>query len=274
MATPFIFPSITSLPAGYDCAISIPTARILSKTRQDGVIECRMRVFCEGEVRYEHEFHIERRNGRFDLDRVDFNWPNQSEQWGKSAGFLEIGFRSADDLPLFRNFRVIPFYAIYSMPGKKSFFSDSAFRYGSPPIINQIARFGRYVDTYPVVHLNRERDLGETLALINPYEKAILSTIETQDGRKIKRRRVEPNSVLNVRLSELLEPDEAEWRGQIQLHATNRLVTFHIKHSFRDPTIISDHEHLDPFRSDETHYPITQLARLRFGEFLKARGWI
>ena len=81
------------------------------------------------------------------------------------------------------------------------------------------------------------------------------------------------NSVLNIRLEELLRPNEESWIGHLQLTATNRLVTFHIKHSMADATIISDHEHLDPFRGDRTHYPLTQLIRLRYGEFLKRHGW-
>ncbi len=35
---------------------------------------------------------------------------------------------------------------------------------------------------------------------------------------------------------------EEMWAGQIQITATNRVITFNVKHSFKDPTNISDHE--------------------------------
>jgi hypothetical protein len=272
--TPFIFPSITSLPPGYDCTISIPTARLLNKVARDGIVRCLLRVFHDGITVHTEEHIIEIRHGQTQAGLPTFRWPDHSGQWNGGAGFLEIGFRADDGKPMFRDTRVVGFYAIYSKANKKSFFSDNAFRYGSPPIINQIAAFGRYIDAYPVIHVDRKRDLGETLTLINPYEKPVLATVITHDGREIRRRRVNPNSALNIRLIELLRDDENDWMGQIQLTATNRLVTFHIKHSLADPEIISDHEHLDPFRSDKTHYPLTQMIRLRLGDFLHDRGWL
>lgn len=272
MSSPFIFPSISSLPPGYNCNISLPVSRLEAKIIRDGTVRCLLRVFQNGEVVHSEEHRIIM-CGRKAMDQLpSFRWQDHGKEWNGEAGFLEISFRADDGLPIFRDTRVIGFYAIYTKPGKKSFFSDNAFRYGSPPIINQIAAFGKYVDTYPVIHLDRKRDLGETLTLINPYEKPVRANVFTHDGRELRGRKVNPNSVLNIRLADLLKDGEDEWIGHIQLTATNRLVTFHIKHSMADPGVISDHEHLDPFRSDETHYPLTQIMRLRWGSFLKNRG--
>ncbi|MBM3584960.1 MAG: hypothetical protein FJX36_11220 [Alphaproteobacteria bacterium] len=259
------------MPPGYDCAVSIPPARLAQKAIRDGRAVCQQRVFHAGRLVHEAQHHIEIRGGTA-VGLPVFRWPDHDAEWNGNAGFLELSFHAEDGRAMFRDTRVVGFYAIYSKPGKKSFFSDNAFRYGAPPTINQIAAFGRYVDAYPVMHLDRARDLGETLTLINPYAKAVLASVATQDGRQISRRRVAPMSVLNLSLAELLKPGEERWLGHLQLTATNRLVTFHIKHSMADPRVISDHEHLDAFRGDKTHYPLTQLIRLRVGEFLRNRG--
>ena len=268
MSSAFIYPSITSLPAGYDCTISIPLAQLIRRMTRSGTVRCVIRVFHNGVLMHTEEHRIEVRDRKAVGKLPQFYWVDHTNEWSGEPGFLEISMRADDGEPIFRDASVIGFYAIYSKAGKKSFFSDNAYRYGAPPIINQIAAFGRYVDTYPVVHLDRRRDLGETLALINPYAKPVRAKIITQDGREL-RGRVESNCVLNIRLTELLREDEDEWLGQIQLTATNRLVTFHLKHSMTDPQIISDHEHLDPFRSDETHYPLAQILRLKAGNVLK-----
>jgi len=273
MATSFIFPSISSLPPGYDCTISIPTARLVDKVIRDGKIRCAMRIFHDGKVEQSQEYFLTIENRKSTTELQKLFWPDHGTEWNGVAGFLEISFRADDGAPMFRDTRVISFYAIYSKPGKKSFFSDNAFRYGAPPTINQIAAFGQYVDAYPVVHLDRKRDLGETVTLINPYEKPVRAKIVTHDGREL-RAKVGPNSVTNVRLAEILKDGEDEWSGHLQLTATNRLVTFHIKHSLSDPTVISDHEHLDPFRGDQTHFPLSQMLRLRWGLLMKKHGFI
>ena len=115
-------------------------------------------------------------------------------------------------------------------------------------------------------HIDRDRDYGESLALINPYKKAVLAKVHTADGRTIPRLRVPPMSVRRVDLGQLLEAGERRWRGRLQLTANNRLITFDVKHSFADPTLITDHEHLDPFRADPTHLPLTRLLRMRAGD--------
>ena len=80
--------------------------------------------------------------------------------------------------------------------------------------------------------------------------------------------RVSAMSVRNVDLASLLLRDEDSWRGHIQLFANNRIITFNIKHSMMDPLIISDHEHLDPYRSDPTHMAAFRLLRMAAGRIL------
>lgn len=281
MAYSYIYPSIISLPAGYDCTLALPMGRIADRLPgRTGQVDYRMTVFREGAQTGLREGTLDFEDGRVrDAAAHNTTWPAPGED-GDSAGadggavpssFLELAFRAPDDELLFTDKRTIGFYSIHTKPGEKSFFSDNAYKFGAPPIISQIAAFRRYVEGYPVVHIDRARDLGETLTLINPYHKPVLARVVSSDGRRLPRLRVPAMSARNIRLVDLLRPDETAWRGQIQLTANNRLVPYHVKHSLEDPRIISDHEHLDPFRDDPTHMPFTLRLRQVVGAYLETR---
>ena len=115
------------------------------------------------------------------------------------------------------------------------------------------------------------RDYGDSLVLINPYNKPILCAVMTMDGRKLPRCRVPALSARYMHLENILENDETEWAGEIQLTANNRLITYDIKHALSDIRTISDHEHLDPFRGDPTHLPFFQWCRVTVREMLRRR---
>lgn len=271
MPASFLFPTISSLPAGYDCTVVLP-AGALSGHLVDGTgdVEAVFRVLFEGQVEAEEKRPLSFSGGRpTGGDHGAFVWRDAAERWRGGTGYLEVQFNALNGAPIFTSRRVLSFYAIYSKPGKKSFFSDNAYKFGAPAVINQIARFGRYVDGYPVVHLDRDRDLGETVTLINPYRRPVVVSISTHDSRRLERIRVPPMSARSVRLIDLLRADEREWFGHIQITASNRIITYNIKHSLADPTVISDHEHLDPYRAEPTHVPATQLARIQLGEWLR-----
>ncbi len=271
----FIYPSVIHLPPGYDCTIALPLHRVGERLiHGNGIVAYTIQVFSEGALRAEFAEKVTFEDGRVAGPPPDpFTWRDSGDEWGDHSGYLELGLQSVDGSPLFRRKAAIGFYSIYTKPGGKAFLSDNAYKYGSPPVINQIAAFGRFVDGYPVVHLDRDRDLGQTLVLINPYKKTVNARVATHDDRSLVQLKVLPLSVRAVRLVELLHEGERSWTGQIQLTANNRLVTYVMMHSLCDPRIISDHEHLDPFRSDPTHLPAFQLLRQRIGKFLRRRGF-
>jgi len=270
----FIYPSIIHLPPGYDCTIALPFQRIADRMiGGDGVLIARFQVFYEGNVHAKFEDKLTFRGGHLEGSPPEpFVWRDADKAWGGNSGYLELSLDTLDERPLLRSKAAVGFYSIYSKPGKKSFFADNAYKYGSPPVIGQIAAFGRFVDGYPVVHLDRVRDFGHSIVLINPYKKSVSARIFAHDGRSLPPVKVPSISVRVVRLVELLRPDESSWVGHIQLTAKSRLVTFAVMHSLRDSRMISDHEHLDPFRSDPTHLPVFQLLRQRVGKYLMYRG--
>lgn len=273
MAWSYLLPTISSLPLGYDCTIPIPMDLLSRRVSSlPSTVIAYHRVYHEGKVIDEGEQEIVLQpEGASSLPPKPLIWRDPGKGWSEHSGFIEAGFRAADGSDIFPSKAVLGFYAIYSSPGKKSFFSDNAYKYGSPPIISQIAAFGKFVDGYPVVHLDRDRDLGETVILINPYQRPVVARVMTHDGRTFGKTRIPPLSARSMKLAELLQPNERSWFGQLQLTASNRLVTYSVKHSLRDPTVISDHEHLDAFRADPTHLPMFQAFRQRVGKYLKVR---
>lgn len=266
----YLIPNVLSLPVGYDCTFAVPPDEIARRLRTGtGAVVRSMEVFFDGErLRYEETPLTFRDGALVEGDDAPIHWPGTSDPGRIHPGYMEIGYHSVDRSPIFAVNRPITPYAIYSAPGKKCFFSDNSQKFSNPVIIDQIAKFGRYVDGYPVVQIDQDRDYGESLILINPYKKPVLASVHTPDGRTTGRTRVSAMTARRLDLAALLEEGERRWVGRIQLTANNRLIPFNIKHSFADPTVISDHEHFDPFRGDPTHMPFALMVRVRLGAWL------
>jgi hypothetical protein len=269
----YLIPTVIPLPVGYDATVFAAAAEISARLEGGtGLVLRTATAYYEGKIEEELIADVEFRDGQLVNGTLEpMRWPGAGGPPRTHPGYVETSYRMADGVPRFTvNTPPTP-YSVFNAPRRKSFFSDNARKYSHPAIIGQIAKYGRYVDGYPVPHIDRDRDYGESLVLINPYRKAVLAKIQTADGRTIPRLRVPPMSVRRVDLAQLLEEYEQRWRGRLQLTANNRLITFDVKHSFADPTIITDHEHLDPFRADPTHAPLTRLMRMRVGGAL-SRG--
>jgi len=264
----YLIPIITWLPAGYDCTIVMPNTLIASSVTPAPVeVERFWTAVCDGR----------QVAGGSDIIKCEgkevVSGPDEDVIWraadhpplGADGGYLEFGVRTAGGELSFCHHHLPSLYNVYSAPDRKSFFSCHTWKFGSPQVISQIARFGRYVDCYPVVRLDRRRNIGESLVLVNPYQKAILAELSTNDGRKPPRIRIEAKSVRRYPLDQLLRSDEQDWLGQLQITANNRVVTYMVKHALDDPSMITTVEHLDPFRADPTHVPATQWLRLEYG---------
>lgn len=270
----YLIPSISSLPSGYDCTVA-PPIELLGDNLIGGTGRVRhsITVYAEGEKLEQHEAVHAFEGGRLiGQPGAPYCWKNQLPDG--VSGYLENSLRTENDETLFASNAVLAFYAIYNSPGKKSFFSDNAYLYASPPVIEQIAEYGQYVDGYPVVRVDRNRDYGESVIFINPYHKPLKAKILTADGRSISPIRVPRLSARRISLDALLNDDERRWVGQIQITATNRVITYDVKHSLSNPRLISDHEHLDPYRGEPTHFPATRWLRLMAGKWLMRRGYL
>jgi hypothetical protein len=259
----YIYPSIISLPLWYRCAVPLQVHQMAERiTTGQASLDFGFEVYREGKLVRSDKRTLLFRGGRLQSgDASPIVWENQQLLGETAQAYGELTCKSSDDKSVFSSMLPFSMYSIYYAPGRKSVFSDNNFKYGAPPIIDQMAEFGQYVETYPVINLDLEKDLGESLALINPYTKTINVRIITSDKRDLRRIQVGPRSCRHVSLLNLLREDERTWQGQIQLTANNRLIVFHIKQSARSPGIISDHEHLDPYRAEPTHWPVSLLFR-------------
>ena len=274
MLTNYIVPRVYLLPTGYDLHLRPPFGAYGSVLRGgSGRLVCTARVMREGVPEHESSQTAEFSNGRLVGDEPDaIVWKDAGADWWEKPGFMEYEVQTEDGGADITDYIGPVSYGTYYAHGRKSVFADGPMKYASPPVIGQIAEFGQFVDGQAIVRLDRDRDYAESIALINPYQRPILVSVMGHDGRKLPRLRVPALSCRYVRLIEMLEPDEQEWVGHVQLTATNRILTFDVKHSLKDPSLLSHFEHLDPFRAEQTHVPLFQLMRYKFGWFLERRG--
>jgi hypothetical protein len=274
MATNYIVPRIYLLPAGYDLHLE-PPYHSFGKALKSGtaVLTCVTRILHEGEIIQETSQTAEYKNGVLVSEiPKPVIWNDNSAKWGDEPGYLEFDIQTADGALSVIDYIGPVSYGTYHARGRKSVFADGPMKYASPPTIGQIAEYGRFVEGQAVVRIDRARDYGESIALINPYRRPILVRVAGSDGRALPRFKVPPFSARYARLANLLTENETSWVGHVQLTATNRIVTFDAKHSLKDPTLFSHFEHLDPFRADPTHMPAFKWLRIKIGWILARRG--
>jgi hypothetical protein len=274
MRSNFLIPIIVWLPRGYELTIVSSRERVeKSMPGWSGQIERYAQVVCAGKVLEESALTADVVDGKIVSD-----WPDsysyaagKNPDWPADGGFLEFGIRSVDDSPAFSTKQLPGAYNLYTGDGVKSFIMCQTWKFGSPQVITQIAALGRYVDAYSVIHIDFDKDLGDSLVLINPYLKPIVAEIVALGHQKLPRIRIAPLTVKRIDLATLVPEGARAWQGAIQLSANNRLVTQIVKHSAKNPDTLTTVEHLDPFRGDPTHMPAFQTLRNVVGDWLKAK---
>ena len=268
--TNYFVPRIVMLPAKYDLHLALPYGSYgLALKNGTGRLVVTNRVYHQGNLIAENHETVEYRNGNLVGSLPDpIIWHDRSDDWGTEPGYSEFSVRTEDEEPRILDYIGPVSYVNLHRANHKSLFADMPMKYASPPTIAQIAEFGRFIEGQAVVRIDRERDFGESIALVNPYRKPVVVSIHSHDGRSLRRIRVAPFSATFARLEGLLRDEEMQWVGHVQVTANNRLVVLDIKHSLSDPTRMSHFEHLDPYRSDPTHFPAFRWFRREIGWFL------
>ena len=270
----YLVPSILSFPGGTGCCLPVPWSQVGAQLQdRRGTVKLTILAIHEGAVIEARERVVSFEDGApAGGDPGQENLDAFSADPGVEPGFIECSVQAVDGETGFVSNNPLNFYSIYAAPGQKSYFSDNAWKYAAPPVIQQIAEYGRFADAYPAVLIDRDRDLGMSVILINPYMKDIICRLYTHDGRKPLRVRIPSMSARRAELLDFLEPSERQWRGQIQLTANNRVVTYIVWHSLREPAAVSDQEHLDAYRGERTHIPATLHLRRKVGAFVGRKG--
>lgn len=268
----YLFPQVALVPRGYNCTAIVPWRLIARRLqRQDVEVVATWCVVADGVEVARMERSFGPANSRERAPQIVFEWnagdlPNPDE-----AVFGEIEIATAGRIAAFADRLPVVGYSLAWKRDRKVVMSNPAYKYGSPQIIEMVSTFGSFVEGFPAVRIDRRRDIGQSIVMINPYLRPIVVDVVASDGRPLPRMRVPPRSVRYYNLDVLLRPGEDTWLGQIQLTASNRLINYMGKHALSDTSIVSDLEHLDPYRSDPTHLPLTQRWRLVFGELREKR---
>lgn len=266
----YLPPKICWLPGGYGCMLTVPTDALAVTLRHGtGRIVLSWRVWRQGQMAQERIDPLHFEGSRLvGGPHASFVWP-PAGNWDLDGGYLEFAAETEDHGPAFIGTEVPAQYASYFAPGRKSFFTCVQYKFGEPRVIAQIARFGHYLDGYPVIRIDRAKGLGESVAFVNPYKMPILAEVRTHDGRSLPRTRIPAQSAKRLSLEGLLAPGESAWSGSIQITGTNRVIAYTVKHDFGDPANLTKAEHMDPFRADPTHVSAFQAFRVKFGHWAK-----
>ena len=155
-------------------------------------------------------------------------------------------------------------YVVFSGDGKKSFLSDNSLMFSHPAVIKQVASYGKWAEGYPACVVDPNCDADQSVALINPYKRPAVVTLEFE-GRSEKRKiRVAAQSAQRVAFSDILDPAALPWSGQAYVSGPNRLSVLFVNHSLKDPGIVTNLEHSDAFRGASHWYPFTRAMHWKY----------
>ncbi|MEQ8603684.1 MAG: hypothetical protein RIB45_10220 [Marivibrio sp.] len=278
MSYHYLIPLVFSLPPGYAFTLAIPPSLLRRR-----LIGCRGAVLikaiatCDGEERWRETRTVNLEEGEDDNHPITLvcavNALDEAGALpeGAAQAFVEVEFLSTDDRAPFATKAPPAVYALYTAPGRLTFRADGSYKFGAPQVISSIAEYGRFLESHTLVAIDRSRQHLESLTLVNPYTKALLVSCQTPDGRTTKRTKVPARSAVRLDLTQLLREGEDRLVTRLQLSATNRVLTYHVRHDAARPPYISDHEHLDIFRADPSHVPWTRYLRERFARVMKQK---
>ena len=261
---PFLSPTP---PPGYKLAQVLPLDAIRSALNSDdATIEILREIAFEGEVIRSETNTLTLKDGAWGQDDSGIfeMGPIEGSDWGENAPMAYLQTTVTAHGGMFSGLREPGFYTVYSGPGRKSFLSDSSQKYAQPAVISQIAAYGKWVEGYPSCIVEPDLDAGESVLLLNPYEKPAVATLEIEGMDRRHKFRIQPFSGRRVDVAPLLDPAMVPWHGQLYVTGPRRVVTFFVKHALTDPTRINTIEHTDAFRGETAWAPFTRALHWRY----------
>ena len=159
------------------------------------------------------------------------------------------------------------FYVSYTGNNKKSFLSCGNEKYGNPRVIMQMKEFGQWIDGYPAININRQRNITYSLVVINPYKALNSLTIEVNDLNKKYNFKINKLSVKVIDFYDIIKKNI--WSGQFYIYGKRRAIIYLINHSSKHIGKISTLEHSDPFRAEFNFLPKLQNLRNKVHKKLK-----
>ncbi|MDF1748822.1 MAG: hypothetical protein P1V34_08115 [Alphaproteobacteria bacterium] len=272
MSFHYLIPLIFSLPPEYEFKLTIPLHLIrlrLADTRSTVLIRAVATV--DAKTVWSEEVVLDMNSANDGSAPVGFDYSPFVHASGGPCGFMEVEFLSKDESPIFNTKAPPELYGLYHRDGCPSFRADGSYKFGAPSVIASITEYGAFVESYPTIKIDRVAGLHESLSLVNPYAKALLVSGAAMNGQGFRRVKVPARSAIRLDLDCLVPPGADRTETRLQITATNRVLTYHVRHDASNQIRISDHEHLDIFRADPTHIPLSLYLRERFARILKQR---
>lgn len=265
----YLLPLIIAFPKGYDVCMLVPldqiADRLIFDQEEEILISCNL--INDGKVLNQTEKTIKLSKNKINKQTENFLIKEIKDI--ENPSYLELEITSKNKKLIFKDNLGLSFYSIFSSKDKKTFLSDNAYKTGTPNVIFQISKLKKFVDTYSAINIDKNKLLGETMFFINPYKKKVICKIFDEISNSVNLT-IPPESCREQRLDHFAEiRNTHDWKGHIQIYATNRLITFNYKHNIKDNKMISDFEHLDPYRLEDTTFSFSELARIKIGNLLK-----
>ena len=247
-------------PPGYTLRQLLPLDAIRAAcVERDETILVDRRLYGDGKLLRKWEARLELSDGKWADEspaRFDLETPVDAAQWraGKSLPFLET-LLVAERGPGFRSMFAPSFYTVFDSDLHKSFFNDNALKYANTVVIRQIEAFKAWVEGYPACEIDRARDLGQSVILINPHERPAVVSVALEGLEKPRKVKVDAMSACRVDFAEMLGPSIQAWRGQAFVWGPNRVNMFFAYHGLAEPNAIVTMEHSEVFRGEHGYVP-------------------
>jgi hypothetical protein len=269
----FLFTNVTNLPPTYSAEIRIFKTAIIAnigKKNFDPEIIIHFKTFYNNTLVNEQKNEINLKDKSNDVTTYKTECPKNTER--EELAFIEIDVYTKNNELIFFNRGLSVAYVFFYRENSKSYLTELMLKYGHPNIISQYNFFNTFVYTSPNIFINKKKNLTDTIAVVNPYEKDILVKVTSSDGRKIIHK-AKARTGSKIFLDKMLKDGENEWAGCIHITGNNRIIANILKTSITDRNIIFDSEHLDYYMPIKNYTGIFRYIRLKISNFIFLKGF-
>ena len=134
-------------------------------------------------------------------------------------------------------------------PDRGALTINTDMKYANPRVIQQIKQYSKFCMLHSACLVDSKRGLGNSLLLINPFDQALVTRVVSSSRRKLSRR-LAPRTACMLDLAPVLDDGKLD---TIMVTASNRVITYDVRHAHGEPSRMNSLDHLDPFSGFSTH---------------------
>lgn len=215
-----------------------------------GKVFVKVLAFCKGEQISADTHVIAVKDGVSEKDTV---WCASD---APSLGYTEIELSA--EQPIFRKLHPESGYSLFSGVDGRCLTINTDTKYAHYRVIEQIKAWQNFCLLHSAILVDPARDYGNSMLLINPYERPIVAGLKSTNGRSL-RARIPEKSAEIINLEPLVEAGKF---GTVMLSANNRLVAYDVRHPYGSWQAFNSIDHLDVFSGIPTQYRASALESL------------